>query len=267
MTETVEDKNFRSQRNKITLKFKKEDQEIMYQKEEYTRKCSTYKRMLIIIYIAMPIWLIYDIIKYNSNKNDNKVSEKEKKINQFFLLFESLFLVIILFEYLLVKYVPKMKMCQFLFITANIYLYLCYMTIYYFHDTVMRYLIRYFYIYIYIYISFYRFVIFMLIIFIGPIGYFNYISAIIFNISGFIIYYIIYHISSQNNEGIYIYIYHYIAIYAYGEWVLFLVILGHTLYKSENTKRSIFFLHNSLRKVLKSYKYNIYHRDKRTGRT
>ena len=151
MTETVEDKNFRSQRHKITLKFKKEDQEIKYQKEEYTRKCSNYKWMLIIIYIGVPIWLIYDIIKYNSIKNDNKVAEKEKKVTQFFLLFESLFLAFVLFEYLLVKYVPKMKICQFVFITANIYLYLCYITIYYIHDPVMRYMIRYI-LYIYIYI-------------------------------------------------------------------------------------------------------------------
>ena len=65
----------------------------------------------------------------------------------------------------------------------------------------------------------------MLIILIGPNGYFNYISAIIFNTSGFIIYHILYHISSASNEGIYIYIYVciIIAIYIlYGEWVIFL---------------------------------------------
>ena len=148
MTGTTEDKIFIGQRHKITLKFKKEDQEIMYQQEEYMRKCSTYKWMLIVIYIGMPIWLIYDIIKYNSIKNDNEVTEKEKKATQFFILFEILTLAIFLFEYLLVKYVPKIKECKFLFITADIYLYLCYVTIYYNHDPVMRYTIRYIYIYI-----------------------------------------------------------------------------------------------------------------------
>ena len=153
MTETVEDKNFRSQRHKITLKFKKEDQEIKYQKEEYTRKCSNYKWMLIIIYIGVPIWLIYDIIKYNSIKNDNKVAEKEKKVTQFFLLFESLFLAFALFEYLLIKYIPKNEnMPVFIYYCQHISISLLHHYILYPRSCNEIYDSVYLYLYIYIYI-------------------------------------------------------------------------------------------------------------------